>query len=78
MEEMATHSRILVWEIHDRGPRAGYSPWCCKESDMTGHWTATTNPILQEKGLEACAKRQILSKSESNLSLTDFEIHPIY
>ena len=32
---MATHSSILPGESH--GPRslAGYSPWGCKESDMT-------------------------------------------
>ena len=32
-KEMATHSSVLAWEI----PRTeeGYSPWGCKESDMT-------------------------------------------
>ena len=28
---MATHSSILAWRI----PSMGYSPWGCKESDMT-------------------------------------------
>ena len=34
-EEMATHSSILTWKI----PRTekGYSPWGCKELDMTKH-----------------------------------------
>ena len=35
-EEMATHSSILAWEIPwtERSP-AGYSPWGCKEPNMT-------------------------------------------
>ena len=32
---MATHSRILAWEIPGTGSLAGYSPWGHKESDMT-------------------------------------------
>ena len=35
--EMATHSRILAWEIHGQRSLAGYSPWGCEESDMTEH-----------------------------------------
>ena len=35
-KEMATHSSILAWEIHGLRRLAGYSPWGCKESDMTG------------------------------------------
>ena len=34
-EEVATHSRILAWKIPWTGELAGYSPWGCKESDMT-------------------------------------------
>ena len=34
-KEMATHSCILAWKIHERRILAGYSPWGCKESDMT-------------------------------------------
>ena len=33
--ELATHSNILVWESHGQRSLAGYSPWGCKESDMT-------------------------------------------
>ena len=29
-KEMATHSRILAWEIHGQRSLAGYSPWGCK------------------------------------------------
>ena len=32
---MATHSSIFVWEIPWTEEPGGYSPWCCRESDMT-------------------------------------------
>ena len=34
-EGMTTHSSILAWETHGQRNQAGYSPWGCKESDMT-------------------------------------------
>ena len=35
-EGMATHSSIPAWRVPmDRGALVGYSPWGCKESDMT-------------------------------------------
>ena len=35
-KEMATHSSILAWEIPWREEPGGlYSPWSCKELDMT-------------------------------------------
>ena len=34
-EGMATHSSILAWKIHGQRSLAGYSPWGCKELDMT-------------------------------------------
>ena len=33
-KEMATHSSLLAWKIPWRS-LVGYSPWGCKESDMT-------------------------------------------
>ena len=33
-EEMATYCSILAWKIHGQRSLAGYSPRCCKESDM--------------------------------------------
>ena len=33
-EEMATHSSI-VWRIHGQRSLVGYSPWGCRESEMT-------------------------------------------
>ena len=36
--EMATHSRILAWRIPwTEEPGRLYSPWGCRESDMTEH-----------------------------------------
>ena len=34
-EGMATHSSILPGESHGQRSLVGYSPWACKESDMT-------------------------------------------
>ena len=32
---MATHCSILAWRIPWTEEPGGYSPWVCKESDMT-------------------------------------------
>ena len=34
-EEMATHSSVLAWEFQGQRSLAGYSPWGCKQLDMT-------------------------------------------
>ena len=34
-EEMATHSSILAWRISWTYSFVGYSPWGCKELDVT-------------------------------------------
>ena len=35
-EEMTTHSSILAWKkSHGQRSLVGYSPWGCKELDMT-------------------------------------------
>jgi len=34
-KEMATHSSILLGKFHGQRSLVGYSPWGCKESDMT-------------------------------------------
>jgi len=36
---MATHSSILAWRIPWTEKPAGYSPWGCKELDMTEQLT---------------------------------------
>ena len=38
---MATHSDILPGEFHEQKILAGYSPWSCKEWDMTEQLTLT-------------------------------------
>ena len=41
-KKMATHSSILAWRIPWKRGLAGYSPyspWCCKELDMTERLT---------------------------------------
>ena len=38
-EEMAAHSNILAWRIpRIEEPGGLYSPWGCKESDVTWIW----------------------------------------
>ena len=32
---MAAHSSTRAWKIHGQRSLVGYSPWGCKESDMT-------------------------------------------
>ena len=38
-EKMATHSSTLVGKSNGQRSLVGYSPWGCKESDMTEHAT---------------------------------------
>ena len=50
--EMATHSSILAGKFHGQRSLAGYSPWGCKESDMTvrlstGGMSLTPNSQVQ-------------------------------
>ena len=42
-KENATPSSVLAWEIHGQRSLAGYSPWCCKELDMTEGLSAHTH-----------------------------------
>ena len=35
VKELTTHSNIFAWEIPWTEEPAGYSPWVCKEWDMT-------------------------------------------
>ena len=45
-EGMVTHSGILAGESHGQRSLAGYSPWSCKESDMTEQLsTAQQSPV---------------------------------
>ena len=42
---MATHSVFLPGEFHGQRSLASYSPWDCKESDMTEQLTGTYTHI---------------------------------
>ena len=46
---MATHSSILAWQSHGQRTLVGYSPWGCKESDMTEQLYFLENITLSEK-----------------------------
>jgi len=39
-EEMETHCSILAWKIPRKRILVGYSPWGCKEPDVTERRTA--------------------------------------
>ena len=41
--EMATHSSILAWNIPWTEELVGYSPWGCKELDMTEQLSTHTH-----------------------------------
>ena len=43
-EEMTILSSILAWKkFHGQRSLVGYSPWGCKESDMTERLSTSTN-----------------------------------
>ena len=42
-KEVATHSSILAWEIPWTEEPGGFSPWGCKELDMTEQLSANTH-----------------------------------
>ena len=48
-EEMAMRSSVLTWKSHGQRSLMGYSPWGCKESDMT-EWLSTHANISYIKG----------------------------
>ena len=45
--EMATHSSILAWNIPWTEELVGYSPWGCKELDMTEQLSTHTHTHTQ-------------------------------
>ena len=49
---MAIHKRFLPGEFHGQRSVAGYSPWGCKESDMTEQ--------LKKKGDHKLPKENII------------------
>ena len=45
-KEMVTQSSILAWRIPWTEEPGGYSPWCCKELDMTEWLTLSLSNLL--------------------------------
>ena len=60
LKGMDTHSSILAWRIPWTEDLAGYSPWSCKELDMTEHAHVHTHTNThrrcdsRSKNLESC------------------------
>ena len=50
---MAPHSSTPAWKIHGQRSLVGYSPWGCKESDMTEwlHFTWGSGQAALDQGL---------------------------
>ena len=48
-KEVATHSSILAWEIPWTEEPGGFSPWGCKELDMTEQLSANTHTHTHKK-----------------------------
>ena len=47
-EDIATHSSILAWRVPWTEELGGYSPWGCKESDMTERLTLSLSLSLYD------------------------------
>ena len=59
-KEMTTHSSILTWRIPWTEIRAGYSPWSCRESNMTEQLSPAQLSLLKHLTLEnrTCSPRK--------------------
>ena len=51
---MAPLSSMPAWKIHGQRSLAGYSPWCCKESDSTIEHTMTCINLVKMVGQLLC------------------------
>ena len=59
---MATHCSILAWEILWTKSLVGYSPWGCKELDITEQLNHNLSlQICQKRKLGEAKKRKIIS-----------------
>ena len=87
---MATHSNILAWRIPwAEEPGGLYSPWGCKESDMTEatknactHNTICLHPVPQCQLYRACNSKIRLTKPDTFgnilLQLRQKHTFPVY
>ena len=58
---MTTHSSILAREFHEQRNLVGYSPWTCKESDMTEQLTLLLLLLRRFSRVPLCAIPQTAS-----------------
>ena len=68
-EEMAAHSSILAWRIHGQRSLVDYSPWACKESDMTEQLSVCTRACTHAHTwvcTHACTHTCMHTHTESN------------
>ena len=54
-KEMATQSGILAWEIPWTENLVGYSPWGCKELDMTQQLTSSSQQQRRDRNSSSIA-----------------------
>jgi len=72
LKGMDTHSSILAWRIPWTEDLAGYSPWSCKELDMTEHahihtHTNTHGDVIAEARIWSHAKKGHESRNAGGL-----------
>ena len=63
-KEVATHSSILAWEIPWTEEPGGFSPWGCKELDMTEQLSANTHTHTHTQ--EVRSSSEIMNKVTSS------------
>ena len=69
--ENPIHSSILVWRIHGQRSLAGYSPWNCKQLDLTQH-TCTLTSRFPELGIESNGNKEWKCSLEENTTDVSF------
>ena len=74
---------FLPGEIHGQGSLAGYSPWVCKESDLTEQLTLSLSRYLGGVKCDHCVRRLGKHKSETEVINSEFQqylvwfLHPV-
>ena len=64
---------FLAGEIHGQGSLAGYSPWVCKESDMTERLTLSLSRYLGGVKCDHCVRCLGKHKSETEVINSEFQ-----
>ena len=78
---MATHSSILLGESHGQRSLVGYSPWGCKESEVTEQLTLHFHPTyhsahspankVQDSSISKSIKPNFPQSSSTNMNGPD-------